>query len=179
MAQLIWNAYFRLMRLDKPVGILLLWFPVAMALWIANQGKPPLRLLIWFLFGTIVMRTAGCVVNDLADRHIDRHVRRTSHRPLTTGEVSLRGGVVLFVILLFMALFIVIQLPIACFYYAVLGLGVTVLYPFCKRWLQAPQVVLGIAFSVASPMVYTASSKPLDFNMALLVMLEPFDTSPK
>lgn len=166
-----WSAYSRLMRLDKPVGILLLWFPTAWALWMANHGQPPVVLMVYFLLGTIVMRSAGCVVNDFADRHIDRHVHRTRNRPLTTGEVSIRGAITLFIILLSIALFIVIQLPIACLYYAFLGLSVTVVYPFCKRWIQAPQLVLSIAFSVSIPMVYVASSVELDRSMVLLVMI--------
>ena len=167
----IGGAYFRLMRFEKPIGIFLLWFPVAIALWLANQGKPPLNLIIYFFLGTVVMRAAGCVVNDIADRHIDRHVRRTQKRPLITGEVSLQGSLLLLVVLLCLALWIVIQLPMRCFYYALLGLLVTVLYPFCKRWFQAPQFVLGIAFSVAIPMVYTASSVPLNSIMILQVVI--------
>ncbi len=166
-----WDAYSRLMRLDKPVGILLLWFPTAWALWVANHGQPPVVLMVYFLLGTIVMRSAGCVVNDFADRHIDKHVHRTRNRPLTTGEVSVRGSIVLFMVLLFLALFIVIQLPIACLYYAFLGLSVTVVYPFCKRWIQAPQLVLSIAFSVSIPMVYAASFIAFDRSMGLLVMI--------
>lgn len=166
-----WNAYYRLMRFDKPVGIFLLWFPVAWALWVANQGAPPVNLVIYFSLGTVVMRAAGCVMNDLADRHIDRHVRRTAKRPLTTGEVSFQEGIVLFIALLFIALSILFQLPLTCFYYALIGLLVTVIYPFCKRWLQAPQLMLSVAFSVAIPMVYTASGVQFDLDMALLVSI--------
>lgn len=166
-----WGAYSRLMRLDKPIGILLLWFPTAWALWMANHGHPNIMLIMYFLLGTIVMRSAGCIVNDFADRHIDRHVHRTRNRPLTTGEVGVRDALVLFLLLLFIALVIVIQLPIACLYYAFLGLFVTVVYPFCKRWIQAPQLVLSIAFSVGIPMVYVASFTAFDLNTLLLVVI--------
>ncbi len=165
------NPYVRLMRLDKPIGILLLWFPTAIALWIANHGKPSLHLVLYFLFGTIVMRSAGCVVNDLADRHVDKHVRRTSQRPLTTGEVNVPQAILLFMMLLFIAFFIVIQLPLHCFYYALVGLSVTILYPFCKRFIQAPQLVLSLAFSVSIPMVYTASAVDLNRDTLLLFMI--------
>jgi 4-hydroxybenzoate polyprenyltransferase len=165
------SSYARLMRIDKPIGILLLWFPVVFALWIANHGKPPLQLVLYFLFGTIVMRSAGCVVNDLADRHVDKHVSRTAQRPLTTGEVSVSKAILLFAMLLFIAFFIVIQLPLHCFYYALVGLSVTILYPFCKRFIQAPQLVLSLAFSVSIPMAYTASAVDLNSDTLLLLMI--------
>ena len=165
------KPYIQLMRLEKPIGILLLWFPAAFALWVANHGEPPFRLVFYFLFGTIVMRSAGCVVNDLADRHVDKHVSRTAQRPLTTGAVSVPGAIALLIILLFFAFFIVIQLPTQCFYYALVGLFVTILYPFCKRYIQAPQLVLSLAFSVSIPMVYTASGVSLNTDTLLLLIL--------
>lgn len=161
--------YFRLMRLNKPVGILLLWFPTVWALWIANKGIPPMHLVIYFLLGTVVMRSAGCVVNDLADRDIDRHVKRTRLRPVTTGEVSVAQALLLFFLLLIVALLIVIQLPIGCFYCALVGLLITIIYPFCKRWIQAPQLVLSLAFSVGIPMVYIASEVSINRDMWLLI----------
>ena len=100
------GAYFRLMRFHRPAGILLLWLPTAWALWIANSGTPTFKLISYFLFGTIVMRAAGCIVNDIADRHIDKHVKRTNMRPLTTGEVGLPEAVALLGLLLVIALFI-------------------------------------------------------------------------
>lgn len=161
--------YYRLMRLDKPVGILLLWFPAAWALWIANKGLPSMRITFYFFLGTVVMRSAGCVVNDLADRNIDKHVHRTRLRPITTGEVSLSEAMLLFFLLLVVALLIVMQLPIGCFYYALFGLLITMIYPFCKRWIQAPQLILSMAFSVSIPMAYIASKIPADWDMGLLI----------
>lgn len=169
-----WNAYARLMRLDKPIGILLLWFPVAFALWIANQGAPPLILVFYFLCGSIVMRSAGCVVNDLADRHIDIHVRRTSIRPITTGEISIPKALLVFIFLVFIAFYIMTQLPANCFYYALAALFVTILYPFCKRWIEAPQLILSLAFSVSIPMVYTASNVQFNSVMFLLLAINIF-----
>ena len=166
-----WGAYARLMRLHKPVGILLLWFPTAIALWMAHSGVPPFDLTLLFLSGTVVMRSAGCVINDLADRHIDKDVRRTALRPLTTGELSVRHALILFMLLLVIAALIVIQLPMACFYYACLGLLITIIYPFCKRWIQAPQLVLSLAFSVSIPMVYIASHTPFNQDMGLLLLM--------
>lgn len=166
-----WKAIYRLMRFDKPVGLWLLWFPAAWALWIANRGAPPWRLVLWFFLGTVVMRAAGCVVNDMADRNIDRHVHRTAERPLTTGELSLMQAMGVFLVLVAMAFVIVIQLPLACFYYAMMGLLVTVIYPFCKRWIKAPQLVLSVAFSVSIPMLYAASHVTLDQNTAILVII--------
>lgn len=159
------------MRFHKPVGTLLLWFPTAWALWIANANTPPLFLTLVFLLGTILMRAAGCVVNDMADRHIDKHVERTRLRPLTTGELSLREALCLLSALLISALWIVLQLPILCFYYAILALAVTLFYPFCKRFFQAPQFILGLAFSLGIPMAFAASNVPASAIMYSLFVL--------
>lgn len=165
------GAYLRLMRAHKPAGTLLLWIPTAWALWLANHGAPPVSLLAYFLLGTIFMRAAGCIVNDIADRHIDRHVTRTCMRPLTTGEVSLFEALWLIALLLGAALSIVIKLPVICFYYALLALFITIIYPFCKRFLQAPQLVLGVAFSMGIPMAYSASGVMLNTTALLLFIL--------
>lgn len=165
------NAYFRLMRFHKPVGIVLLWLPTAWALWIANKGMPELHLIIYFLLGTILMRAAGCIINDIADRDIDKHVRRTNMRPLTTGEIGLLEALSVLIIILWGALYVLVQLPLECFYYAIPALLITVLYPFCKRFLQAPQLVLGVAFSMGIPMAYIASGVALNMTMVLLFVL--------
>ncbi|MCP0913509.1 MULTISPECIES: 4-hydroxybenzoate octaprenyltransferase [Legionella] len=165
------GSYFRLMRFHKPVGILLLWFPTAWALWIANNNNPPVQLIAYFLLGTVFMRAAGCVVNDIADRNIDKHVKRTKERPLTCGEVNLAEALILLLILLFAALLIVMQLPAACFYYALFAVVITVLYPFCKRFLQAPQLVLGLAFSMGIPMAFSASHALFDYRFVLLLAI--------
>jgi len=166
-----WNAYWRLMRFDKPVGTLLLWFPTAWALWIANRGIPSLKLLVLFFSGTVLMRAAGCVINDIADRDIDKHVTRTKLRPLTSGELNLQEALALLAVLLFSALLILINLPRDCFYLGCIALFISFLYPFCKRFLSAPQFVLGLAFSMGIPMAFVASNIPLNVECALLFVL--------
>lgn len=166
-----WGAYFRLMRFHKPVGIILLWIPTACALWIANHGMPPMVLLGYFLLGTLLMRAAGCIVNDLADRNIDHKVERTRMRPLTAGEVSVSEALMLCGFLLSLALFIVLQLRIVCFYQALIALGITILYPFCKRFFDAPQLILGLAFSMGIPMAFSASAAPFSAAMFGLLIL--------
>jgi 4-hydroxybenzoate polyprenyltransferase len=162
------------MRFHKPVGILLLWLPTAWALWIANQGTPSLALLSYFLLGTLFMRAAGCVVNDLADRHIDKHVHRTRMRPITTGEIGVPEALILLLGLLLCSLYIVLQLPMRCFYEALIALAITLIYPFCKRFFQAPQLMLGLAFSMGIPMAFTASGKTLNDTMIILFALNFF-----
>jgi 4-hydroxybenzoate polyprenyltransferase len=150
------GRYARLMRLHQPVGIWLLLWPTLWALWIAGAGRPDQRMLIVFVLGTIVARSAGCVVNDLADRRIDAHVRRTSGRPLATGEVVTAEAVILFIGLMLIALGLVLTLNRPTVYFALGGAAVTVIYPFAKRLFSAPQLVLGIAFAWGVPMAYVA-----------------------
>lgn len=163
-----WNAYWRLMRFDKPVGTLLLWFPTAWALWCANRGLPSTQILLAFFAGTVVMRAAGCVINDIADRHLDKHVARTKSRPLTSGEVTLISAMILLFLLLCVALLILLTLPRSCVIWAVLAVVITFIYPFCKRFINAPQLVLGMAFSMGIPMAYAASGVPIDAQCSLL-----------
>lgn len=165
------NAYLRLMRFDKPVGIVLLWFPTAWALWLANDGYPPIMLVLYFAIGTVLMRSAGCVINDIADRNIDKHVQRTQMRPLTQGKISLAEAVIVLSLLLLGALIILLQLPLACFKYALLAVGITFIYPFCKRFIHVPQLVLGLSFSMAIPMAYVASNSAFNKEMFLLCLL--------
>lgn len=164
-------AYFRLMRFHKPVGFLLLWFPTAWALWLANQGRPSWSLLCYFALGTIVMRAAGCVINDIADRQVDGYVERTKNRPLVNGELTLQQAWALLIILCLLAFFIVLQLPAACFLWALGALAVTAIYPFCKRFFHAPQAVLGIAFSMGIPMAFAASQVPFNRLGWLLLLI--------
>lgn len=166
-----WSAYCHLARFDKPVGIWLLWFPCAWALWGANQGKPTLNLSVLFFLGTLFMRSAGCVMNDIADRHIDKHVARTRLRPLTRGIVSLIEALTVLLVLLFASLIILLQLPNACFYLAIPALVIALTYPFCKRFLDAPQIILGLAFSMGIPMVYVASQVAMDSTMVVLLII--------
>lgn len=166
-----WSAYCRLLRFNKPVGTLLLWYPTAWALWIANEGFPPLKLLFLFCIGTILMRAAGCVFNDIADRHVDKHVARTKLRPLTSGEINLFEAFLLLIVFLCAALGIVINLPAQCFYLSLAALFITLFYPFCKRFLKAPQMVLGLAFSMGIPMAFQASGTPLNGEFITLFII--------
>lgn len=168
------SKYWRLMRFDKPAGILLLWFPTAWALWLANKGVPTLKLCILFLSGTVLMRAAGCVINDIADRNIDKHVARTKLRPLASGELNFLEAFVLLILLLLAALFLLIQLPRNCFYLGLMALFISFLYPFCKRFLDAPQLILGLAFSMGIPMAYVASEVALNSEFFLLFAINFF-----
>lgn len=149
-------ACVRLMRFDKPVGFFLLLWPTWWALWTASAGKASWSLWVIFTAGVFVMRSAGCVINDIADRRFDPHVARTANRPLARGDISLTKAWLLLSALLLIALLLVMQLNLACFLWACLGAIVTLIYPFMKRWIAAPQCVLGIAFSLGIPMAYAA-----------------------
>jgi 4-hydroxybenzoate polyprenyltransferase len=156
---LIWPRalnYGRLMRLDRPVGTLLLLWPTLAALWLAAGGLPPTPLLVIFVLGTLVMRAAGCVINDFADREFDGHVRRTKERPLAAGRVSDKEALALFAALLLIALGLVLLLNVLTQRMALLGAALAVLYPFMKRFTYLPQVVLGLAFSWGIIMAFTA-----------------------
>jgi 4-hydroxybenzoate polyprenyltransferase len=165
------NKYLRLMRFHKPAGIALLWAPTAWALWIANQGQPSMGLVSLFLLGTILMRAAGCIINDIADRKIDKYVQRTQLRPITSGEITVQQASIACMVLLLGAAVIVLQLPTLCWYEAWGALGITLLYPFTKRFFKAPQLLLGIAFSMGIPMAYAASHTIPDGMMLGLVCL--------
>ncbi|HRD68568.1 MAG TPA: 4-hydroxybenzoate octaprenyltransferase [Legionella sp.] len=166
-----WQAYMRLLRLDKPVGILLLWYPTAWALWIANSGHPSVGLISLFFLGTVFMRSAGCVINDIADRNIDKYVGRTKLRPLAANEISLFEAFALLLGLLVCALIILINLPFQCFYWGMISVLITFLYPFCKRFINAPQLVLGLAFSMGIPMAFVASGVSFNTSMSLIFLI--------
>jgi 4-hydroxybenzoate polyprenyltransferase len=134
------------MRLDKPVGIWLLLWPELWALWIAGGGRPEPRILIIFLVGTVVMRSAGCVINDFADRNVDPYVKRTKGRPLAARRVGPREALVLFFGLAAIALYLALQLDFATLKLAFVGAALTVSYPFLKRFFPLPQFYLGLAF---------------------------------
>ena len=154
--------YVRLMRLDKPIGILLLLWPTLWALWIAGAGHPSPMLVVIFTAGVVIMRSAGCVINDYADRHIDLHVERTQARPLTSGSLTEREVLMLFVGLLSMAFLLVLllnPLTIALSFAAAL---LAAAYPFTKRYTHLPQAFLGAAFGWAIPMAFAAQTGSID-----------------
>lgn len=161
-----WRAYLLLMRFDKPIGTLLLAYPVLWALWLG--GQPQAHVVVIFLLGTFLMRSAGCVINDYADRDIDHAVARTQARPLTAGQVSERETLSLFVALVVLAASLLLFLPIAACKVAILALAVAIFYPFSKRFFIAPQLVLGIAFSLSIPMAYVASRGEVNATAWLL-----------
>ncbi len=145
-----------LMRLDRPIGIWLLLWPTLWALWFASGGHPQRRLLVIFTLGTVLMRSAGCVVNDLMDRDIDPHVRRTSNRPLAARRVSPIEALALFAVLVGAAFLLVLQLNSACVRLSFVGAGLTLSYPLLKRFFPIPQLYLGLAFGWAVPMAFAA-----------------------
>ncbi len=160
--------YLALMRLEKPIGWLLLLWPTLWALWIANDGQPS-GLYIWiFTLGVIVMRSAGCVINDYADRDIDHLVDRTKLRPLASGKLTSKQALGLFVVLCLFALCLLLLLPARVWPWSIPAVIITIAYPFMKRFIQAPQLVLGLAFSFGIPMVYVACGQPFDHIFSLL-----------
>ena len=150
--------YIELMRLDKPIGILLLLWPTLSALWIAAEGVPDLLVLTVFTLGVIVMRSAGCVINDYADKDIDGRVRRTMGRPLATGALKGKDALWLFAALSTIALFLVLLLNMLTILMSIIGLFLAATYPFMKRYTHFPQVYLGMAFGWAIPMAFAAQT---------------------
>ena len=150
------DAYERLMRLDKPIGILLLLWPTLWALWIASRGIPDWITLLIFVTGTVLMRSAGCVMNDIADRKYDGLVERTKNRPLATGEVSLKESCLLAVGLSLLAFCLVWQFNKTTILLSFAALFLAATYPFTKRFLAIPQAYLGVAFGFGIPMAFAA-----------------------
>ena len=150
------NAYERLMRLDKPIGILLLLWPTLWALWIASRGKPDWIVLLVFITGTVLMRSAGCVMNDMADRQYDGLVERTKNRPLATGEVTVKEAYLLAAGLSLLAFCLVLFFNKMTILLSVAALFLAASYPFTKRFLAIPQAYLGIAFGFGIPMAFAA-----------------------
>ena len=153
-----WDAYSRLMRLDRPIGTLLLLWPCLMALLLAAGGMPDIKVLLVFVIGVVVMRACGCIINDYADRDLDGHVARTKSRPLASGEVSVREALTLFVVLGLFAFGLVLMLNPLVVKLSVVGIILTVIYPFTKRWTNMPQMFLGVVWSWSIPMAYAAQT---------------------
>lgn len=151
------DLYEKLMRLDKPIGTLLLLWPTLWALWLSSAGRPDWMLVWVFALGTLLMRSAGCVINDFADRDFDKHVERTRERPLTTGQVSSREALALFALLCLasFALVLLLRKPLLIWLsFAAFFLAAT--YPLTKRFFAIPQAYLGVAFGFGIPMAYAA-----------------------
>jgi 4-hydroxybenzoate polyprenyltransferase len=150
------EEYLRLMRLNRPIGIWLLLWPTLWALWVAGDGRPDPKVLIVFVLGVTVMRSAGCIVNDFADRNVDPYVKRTRERPLAARRVTPAEALVLFVILSAAALWLVTRLDAFTLRLACVGAAFTVSYPFLKRFFALPQLYLALAFSWGVPMAFAA-----------------------
>ncbi|MET1218500.1 MAG: 4-hydroxybenzoate octaprenyltransferase [Glaciecola sp.] len=150
------KGFWLVTRMDKPIGIYLLLWPTLWALVLASLGLPELDVFLVFALGVMVMRAAGCVINDIADRKVDGHVSRTNQRPLVSGLISTKEALGMFIGLLVIALVLVLQLNLQTFYLSLVALVLASTYPFMKRYTQLPQVVLGAAFSMAIPMASMA-----------------------
>lgn len=166
-----YKKYFELMRFHKPIGIYLLLWPTLWGVWAAADGWPSTKMLCVFVLGTILMRAAGCVINDIADRNFDLHVKRTAQRPLTSGQISLKEAWCVFVICLFLSFVLVLFLNTFAIFLAFIGAGLAILYPFTKRWIDAPQLVLGFAFAWGIPMAYAAIQQELPWQCWYLCSL--------
>ena len=175
------KRYWRLARLDRPVGWLLLLWPTLWALWIAADGQPDPRVVLVFVLGVIVMRAAGCVINDYADRHVDGSVERTKNRPIPAGEINARAALGLFFGLMAMALVLVLLTNQLTIILAFGGAAVAALYPFLKRFTNLPQLGLGIAWAWSTPMAFAAETNGLPIALwvvfaAIVFWTIAFDT---
>ena len=152
------TLYKRLMRLDKPIGILLLLWPTLWALWLSSNGSPNWIILWIFILGTVLMRSAGCVINDFADRDFDPHVERTKNRPLAAGLVSKKEALVLFAVLVLLSFLLILRLNTLTLQLSVAAVFLAASYPFTKRFFAIPQAYLGIAFGFGIPMGFAAQT---------------------
>ncbi|KAB7664213.1 4-hydroxybenzoate octaprenyltransferase [Plesiomonas shigelloides] len=164
------SAYWRLMRMDRPIGTLLLLWPTLWALWLAAQGQPNWPVLLVFVLGVVVMRAAGCVINDYADRHFDGHVKRTANRPLPSGDVRPSEARWLFVALVALAFVLVLTLNSLTIVLSLVALALAAVYPFMKRFTHLPQLVLGVAFGWSIPMAFAAQMNLLPLSCWLLLL---------
>ena len=175
------NPWIRLMRFDKPIGIFLLLWPTYWGLWFASSGQPSQENILIFTLGVIVMRAAGCVINDYADRFVDGAVKRTMHRPLPAGEITPKQALIVFFGLLFTALALVLQTNPMTVKLAMVGVLLVAGYPFLKRITHLPQLGLGVAWAWAVPMAFAAQQQALPLGLwlvftAIILWTVAFDT---
>ena len=168
------SLYEKLMRLDKPVGILLLLWPTLWGQWLASNGQPNWMILWIFIMGVVLMRSAGCVINDYADRHIDPHVARTRERPLAAGKVSSKEALLLAAGLSLLAFLLILPLNTLVLGLSVIALFLAASYPFTKRFFAIPQAYLGIAFGFGIPMSYAALSGEVPMEAWILLAANTF-----
>ena len=164
------SLYLNLIRWNRPAGWLLLLWPSLSALWIASQGFPGWHLLVVFVLGTILMRSAGCCVNDVADRDFDKHVKRTAQRPVTSGQVSVKEALWLGLVLAVLAFALVLTTNAVAVGWSFAALAIALAYPFAKRFLSMPQAVLGVAFSFGIPMAFAAVQQAVPPLVWLLLL---------
>ncbi|WP_367987540.1 4-hydroxybenzoate octaprenyltransferase [Vibrio sp. NTOU-M3] len=155
------RAYWQLMRMDKPIGSLLLLWPTLWALILAAEGMPDLKVLLVFVLGVLFMRSAGCVINDFADRKVDGHVKRTQGRPLPSGRVSSKEAIGLFLFLAIASFLLVLTMNSLTIQLSFAGIVLAFIYPFMKRFTHLPQLFLGLAFSWSIPMAWAAQANEL------------------
>ncbi len=160
--------YLQLIRWDRPAGWLLLLWPTLSALWIAANGFPGVHLLAVFTLGTFLMRSAGCCINDVADRDFDKHVKRTAQRPVTRGAVTVKEALLLGALLALLAFALVLTTNALTIAWSFVALAITLAYPYAKRFVSMPQAVLGVAFSFGIPMAFSAVQAAGPFSPAAL-----------
>jgi len=168
------DLYERLMRLDKPIGILLLAWPTLWALWISSAGQPNWIILWIFMLGTVLMRSAGCVINDFADRNFDPHVERTKNRPMAAGLVSKKEALILFAVLSLCAFLMILRLNTLTILLSFAALFLAASYPFTKRFFAIPQAYLGIAFGFGIPMSFAAQTGEVPLIAWLMLLANIF-----
>ena len=168
------QLYLRLVRLDKPIGILLLLWPTLAALWLASGGHPPWHVVLIFTLGTVLMRSAGCAVNDYADRDFDRHVKRTAERPLTSGRIAGWEALLVAAVLSVVAFLLILPLNTLTKLLSVAAVAIAASYPYFKRFFALPQAYLGIAFGFGIPMAYAAIQDTVPAQAWMLLLANIF-----
>ena len=173
----IWHKlvlYAKLVRLDKPIGSLLLLWPTLSALWLASAGKPSLQLILIFSIGTILMRSAGCAINDYADQEFDKHVKRTADRPLTSGKISGREALLIAALFVLISFALILPLNTLTKQLSLVAVLIAASYPYFKRFFALPQAYLGIAFGFGIPMAYAAVQNTVPYQAWLLLLANVF-----
>ena len=162
------GAFIRLMRVDRPIGTILVLMPTLWSLWIASQGRPSFLILTIFTVGSFLMRSAGCVINDIADRRFDPHVTRTKNRPIAAGEVSVKEGLILFFFLVVLSFLLILPLNRLTFNLSFAGLFLAVCYPFSKRFISVPQFILGLSFGWGVILAWASVRNKIELPALLL-----------
>ncbi|MDO8651427.1 MAG: 4-hydroxybenzoate octaprenyltransferase [Undibacterium sp.] len=168
------SLYFQLLRLNKPIGILLLLWPTLAAIWLASDGKPDWRLITIFTLGTVLMRSAGCAINDYADRDFDKYVKRTAERPLTSGKIKAWEAMMLALVLALMSFALILPLNALTKQLSVAAVLIAASYPYFKRFFAIPQAYLGIAFGFGIPMAFAAIQNTVPVTAWILLLANVF-----